>query len=129
MAAIDTNVLVRYLTADDAAQYKASVRLFAKSAVFIPDSVVLEAAWVLRAAYGLRPAEICDALRQVFGLENVTLANARQVSQALAWHEGGLDFADAFHLAQSQQHDELKTFDAAFIKQAKGMGRCRVEKV
>src|SRR5436190_8053198 len=112
VAAIDTNVLVRFLTADDAAQYKASARLFASEPVFIADSVVLETEWVLRAAYGLKPAEVCGALRQVFGLENVALADGRLMAQILTWHEHGLDFADAFHLALSQHQDELKTFDA-----------------
>jgi predicted nucleic acid-binding protein len=126
--AIDTNVLVRLLTGDNPAQYKASHKLFASEQIFIPDTVILETAWVLRAAYELEPATICAALRGVFGLDNVTLTNGQLVAQAIAWHEAGLDFADAFHLAASQGHESLRTFDADFIKRANGMGECRVEK-
>jgi predicted nucleic-acid-binding protein len=126
--AVDTNVLVRLLTADNAVQYKASQALFATAQIFIPDTVVLETAWVLRAAYDLQPAAICEAFRKIFGLENVTLSNAQRMAQVLTWHEAGLDFADAFHLALSREHESLKTFDLDFIKRAKPLSDCRVEK-
>ncbi len=93
-----------------------------------PDSVILETEWVLRAAYELDAETVCAAFRRVFGLSNVSLASAQRVAQALAWHEAGLDFADAFQLALSQGHPTLKTFDGQFIKRAKSLGACRVEK-
>lgn len=128
MAAIDTNVLVRLLTADHAAQYKASHQLFATEAVFIADTVILETEWVLRAAYELGRADVCAALRKVLGLPNVSVANAPLLATVIDWYEAGLDFADAFHLALSQDQDALKTFDGDFIKRAKTLTACRVEK-
>ena len=128
MVAVDTTVLVRLLTGDHPAQYRASHALFAAEAIFIPDTVILETEWVLRAAYELEPAAICEAFRRVFGLANVHLADPRRVAQAIAWHEAGLDFADAFHLAASQDHAAIKTFDANFIKRGKALSDCRVEK-
>lgn len=128
MPAVDTNILVRLLTGDNVAQFKASQTLFGSEDIFIPDTVILETEWVLRAAFDLEPSSICHAFRQVFGLPNVTLANGRVVALAITWHEAGVDFADAFHLALSQQHQTLKTFDADFIKRAEPLGACRVEK-
>lgn len=128
MIAIDTNVLVRLLTSDNPIQFKASQKLFEVEEIFIPDTVVLETEWVLRAAYDLDVESICGALRQVFGLKNVHLSNAQLIAQAIAWHEAGLDFADAFHLALSRDHEALKTFDADFIKRAKSLSECCVEK-
>lgn len=128
MIAIDTNILVRLLTGDNPSQHKASHKLFSTEEIYIPDTVVLETEWVLRAAYDLDAAAVCNALRQVFGLKNVHLSNGRIVAQAIAWCEAGLDFADAFHLALSQDHDALKTFDMDFIKRAKSLSECRVEK-
>lgn len=128
MIAIDTNVLVRLLTADHPAQFKASQKLFSSETIFIPDSVVLETEWVLRAAYDMSPSLICEALRNVFGLSNVTLANPQRMAQVIYWHESGLDFADAFHLAASQDCSALKTFDVDFIKRSKSLGSCSVEK-
>ncbi len=127
MIAADTNVLVRLLTGDDATQYKASKKLFSTERIFIPDTVLLEAEWVLRAAYGLDRADVCEAFRRLLGLPNVVVANGQLLAQAVAWHQAGMDFADALHLSHSQDCDSLKTFDAAFIKQAKALGRCRVE--
>lgn len=128
MIAIDTNVLVRLLIGDNITQYQASRKLFSSEEIFIPDTVILETEWVLRAAYDLESATVCDAFRKTFGLGNVALSNGRSVAQAIAWHEAGLDFADAFHLALSQEHDSLKTFDRGFIKRAKTLSECRVEK-
>ena len=128
MIAIDSNVLVRFLTADNPSQYKASQKLFDSAEIFIPDTVILEAEWVLRAAYDLDVETVCNALRQVFGLKNVHLLNGQLIAQTITWHESGLDFADAFHLALSQDHDALKTFDADFIKRAKSLSECRAEK-
>lgn len=128
MIAIDTNVLVRLLTRDNEAQYKTSHKLFAAAEILIPDTVVLETEWVLRCAYELTPAEVCDVFRRVFGLANVHLVNGRCIAQAINWHESGLDFADALHLATSQGIDSLKTFDTDFIKRAAKLSTCSVEK-
>lgn len=128
MVAIDTNILVRLLTRDSEAEYKASHKLFANEEIFVPDTVILETEWVLRYAYDLTPAEVCDALRKVFGLGNVHLTNGQRVAQAIAWHEAGLDFGDAFHLALSQGMEVLKTFDRDFIRKSKDLSECRVEK-
>jgi predicted nucleic acid-binding protein len=88
--------------------------------------VILETEWVLRFAYKFKLVEICTAFRKLFGLLNVNLSNASLVFQALQWHESGLDFADAFHLAQSQNYAKFYTFDEKFVKKAKGLTTCEV---
>lgn len=128
MTAIDTNILVRLLVNDHPAQSKASQQLFASEGIFIPDTVLLETEWVLRAAFGLSPAEICTALRRICGLHNVTVNDGQRVAQAIDWHEAGLDFADAFHLVLSKDQESFKTFDAGFIKNAKKHTDRRVER-
>jgi predicted nucleic-acid-binding protein len=127
MVAVDTSIIVRLLTQDDEAQYQKSLEIFQTQTVFIPDTIILETEWVLRFAYKFKSVEICAALRKLFGLPNVHLSNASLVSQALQWHEAGLDFADAFHLAQSQNNVEFYTFDEKFVKKAKGITSCEVK--
>ncbi len=56
MPALDTNVLVRYIVQDDAAQLAAAKRLIGRcvaqgSTLFIPVTVVLELEWVLRSRF------------------------------------------------------------------------------
>ena len=126
MIAVDTNIVVRLLTRDNEEQYMASHRLFARESIFVADSVVLECEWVLRHAYDFAPADIADAFRNLFGLPNVTLANAHRMARVLEWHATGLDFADAMHLALSEHSDELRTFDKSFAKRAKGLSSCMV---
>ncbi len=128
MIAIDTNVLVRLLVNDHPAQSKASHRLFSSEDIFVPDTVLLETEWVLRAAYELQPADVCLAFRRICGLPNVSLADAALVAQVIDWHEAGFGFADAFHLALSKDQEAMKTFDAAFIRNARQLTNRRVEK-
>lgn len=126
MVAVDTNIIVRLLTQDDELQYQKSRELFQNYNVFIPDTVILETEWVLRFAYKFKPIEICVALRKLFGLPNVHLSDDSLVFKVLEWHELGLDFSDAFHLAQSQNHAVFYTFDDKFVKKARGISTCEV---
>jgi len=127
MIAVDTNIIVRLLTRDDEQQYLKSIELFRNQDIFIPDSVIVEVEWVLRFTYLFSREDICNALRSLFGLPNVQLTNASSIAQSLQWHEGGLDFADALHLAQSQNCSKLYTFDQKFIRRANNLTQCTVE--
>ena len=56
MIALDTNVLVRLVTGDDATQAKrAAARFETGDAFFVSLTVALELEWVLRGAYKLAP--------------------------------------------------------------------------
>lgn len=127
MIAVDTNVVVRLLTQDDEQQYNKSLKLFQEQDIFIPDTVILETEWVLRFAYQFKPNEICTAFRNLLGLPNVQLTNGSLMAQVIAWHENGIDFADALHLAQSQNCSAIYTFDTKFINKAKGLTKCEVQ--
>jgi predicted nucleic acid-binding protein len=120
--AIDTNVLVRLVVADDAAQARRAKRLVEKSQVSVPTTVLLEAEWVLRSAYGFAPAEIALALRRFLGLPNVSPDAPGVVAQALDAYEAGLDFADALHLASGPRISAFYTFDRRLSKAARGIG-------
>ena len=125
MVAADTNVLVRLLTRDDERQFEKSVNLFREQTIFIPNTVVLETAWVLRYTYQFTPSEIIQGLQVLFGLANVHLSNASLLDQALRWYGQGLDFTDALHLASSQQCSNLWTFKK-FAKRSQDLSACEV---
>jgi len=126
MVAADTNVIVRLLTRDDEAQFKKSVQFFQEQTIFIPNTVVLETAWVLRYAYKFTPSQIANGLQSLFGLPNVQLSNSSVMNQVLRWYGQGLDFADALHLASSQPCSSLWTFDQKFAKRSQGLSSCKV---
>lgn len=128
MIGVDTNIIVRLLTQDDPVQFGISRELFAAKEIFVADTVILETEWVLRYAYDYEPDQVCGAFRKLFGLPNVHVGNAPLLALAIKWHEKGLDFADAFHLALNQQHSVFKTFDGKFISGAKKLSACVVER-
>jgi len=119
MLAVDTNIIVRYLTNDDPQQSSVARRLVDRQEVWVPTTVLLETEWVLRSVYRYKHAQIRAALRRFAGLPLVTLENAPLCAQALDWVEHGMDFADALDLGASGYCEEFVTFDANFAKAAK----------
>lgn len=113
MIALDTNVVVRLLVNDDAAQARrARALLAAGNEVLVPVTVLLEVEWVLRSAYGYSAAQAMTFLRALLGLPDVGTDNPPAAAAAIAACENGLDFADALHLALSSQANRFYTFDA-----------------
>lgn len=122
MVAIDTNVVVRFLTGDHPEQSPRAREIVEGQPTFVPVTVVLETEWVLRSAYGYKPAEVARALRAFGGLPGVTIEDAGIVSAAFDLAEQGMDFADALHLGRSDKTDGFLTFDRRFVKAAKVAG-------
>ena len=127
MNAVDTNVLVRYLTVDDAVQAGRARALIDGGPVWLSTTVLLETEWVLRSSYKLRPAAIMAALRVLAGQETVTVEEPGRVARAMSLCEAGMDFADALHLAATPADAGFRSFDAALVKQAKRLGLKQVE--
>jgi predicted nucleic-acid-binding protein len=90
----DTNVLVRAITRDDAAQSKIAERELANAAVVaLTLPALCELVWVLSQGYKISPADIAEALRRLMESANVT-ANRPAVEAGLAMLSAGGDFAD-----------------------------------
>jgi predicted nucleic-acid-binding protein len=123
IVSIDTNVLVRFLVEDKEAaeQCRAATEVFKRQAVFIPESVLLETEWVLRAVYAVPRGEIHSACKKLLSLGQVLVPDRQVLRQVLAYFEAGFDFADAWHLIRSEGN-EMKTFDLSFIKKARMSG-------
>lgn len=120
--AIDTNVLVRLVTNDDAAQARAARDHLEGQQIYLAKSVLLEAEWVLRYSYGLDRQTITAVFRQLLGLEGSLTEAYADVVTAVEWYERGLDFADALHLASSRSCDRLVTFDRRFASSSEALG-------
>ena len=116
---LDTNVLLRYLLNDEPKQAQRSRALLASGARFwVPITVMLEIAWVLR-SHGADADAVALGLRTILGLATVTVQERDALVRALAWHQHGMGMADALHLALSHQCERLTTFDKDFTKLAK----------
>lgn len=119
--AIDTNVIVRFLTNDDPAQAQAARAVIEGGDIFVPVTVLLETEWVLRSAYGFAAGRVVAALRGLAGLPGVSVEDPAQLALALDWMDQGMDFADALHLTSSRACDAFLTFDRKLVSAAKTM--------
>jgi predicted nucleic acid-binding protein len=129
MIAIDTNLVVRYLTGDHPEQSPRARALVDGAAVFVPVTVVLETDWVLRSAYGIDALKVIEALRAFGGLATVTIEDAGGVAAALDLAAKGMDFADALHLSRAGHCEGFATFDRRFARVARKAGNLTVREV
>lgn len=94
MIGIDTNVLVRYLAQDDAAQSPAATRivegLTPERPGFVSLVAVVETVWVLTRAYGMRREDIADVLEGLFRAREI-VRGARRGRIPGARHLQGLE--------------------------------------
>jgi predicted nucleic-acid-binding protein len=101
MIGLDTNILVRYLAQDDAAQSEKATeiierRLTARDSGFISVVAIVETAWVLERAYGLADRDIAAAIERILQAEVLVVENEQEVFLAMiALKEGRGSFAHA----------------------------------
>lgn len=100
MTGIDTNILVRYLTQDDAAQARRVDAFVAETRddgtrLYVDDIVLCELVWVLRGAYRLGKATIAAALEKVMSTALFSFNDRDLLRRALEdYRDGPGDFAD-----------------------------------
>ena len=120
MIALDTNVLARFLLADDAAQHEIARRLIEDETrtYWVPVTVVLELSWVLKGR-GVPGSAAAEAIGSLGMLPNVRMQSADAVATASRATKDGFEFADALHLAMSQKAEQFLTFDRRLVRQAR----------
>ncbi len=118
MIAVDTNVLVRYLTADEPAQLARVRALFLTLSVehpaFICRETLVELVWVLGYSYRFDRTEICDALDALLSAVELEIEDADILSAALdSYLNAGADFADLMIRGAAEKRGALPlmTFD------------------
>jgi len=126
MLAIDTNVIVRYLTGDHPQQSRKAKALIDSEQVFVCKTVLLETEWVLRSVYGFGPVEVATTLSAFAGLPSVVLEDEAGIAKALGWTTRGMDFADALHLARAQGSEAFVSFDRQLATVAKELSDVEV---
>jgi predicted nucleic-acid-binding protein len=125
MIALDTNVLVRFLVEDDAAQLAKVRRLLQKtvesnSFCYISDVVMCELVWVLERSYKVRRAEIGRGLGSLLRANSLTFSSSERLARALeAYVAGRGDFADYLirEHARASGCEAVATFDGNLLKE------------
>ena len=91
---LDTNVLVRLATLDDAVQAAvAKAAVHKASLIAIPTATFCELVWVLLRGYRYTPAQAAHAVRALLQVREV-VCNTPAVLAGLALLDAGGDFAD-----------------------------------
>ena len=110
MKALDTNLLVRIITRDDAGQTAAVERLLAEPGQtwFVPVTVALELEWVLRSKYKQRPAVVGEVFDRLIGNAALTMQHEDALELALdMFAEESADLADCMHVALASMAGNL----------------------
>lgn len=114
MRAVDTNILVRLATRDDAQQTTAAEAFIAPGA-WVPHLVLVEALWVLASVYDVAPENIVTAVEMFLQHRDLTVQDADTVEAALEHFRKrpALGFSDCLILevARKAGHLPLGTFD------------------
>lgn len=119
MIGIDTNVLVRYIAQDDAAQSAQATELIeqacsAQAPGFIGVVVLVELVWVSESCYGATRAEVVEILRRILSIRQLVVQEAELVWKALRLFESGkAEFSDCVieRTAEATGCTETMTFD------------------
>ncbi len=119
MRAVDTNVLVRLITRDDAGQVTKAERWVQRGA-WVSLLALAELTWVLDAVYEVAPAGIAEAVEMLLAHRDLTLQDPDVVAAALAAYRGKASpgFADCLllEIARKAGHLPLGTFDTRLGK-------------
>jgi predicted nucleic-acid-binding protein len=97
MKAIDTNILIRFLTGDDELQARKVYSIFKnaeseKKTLFVPLLVVLESIWVLDSVYEISRTEILESISELLLMPIFKFDQHSAVQQLV-------------HAAQGNKHD------------------------
>lgn len=124
MIGIDTNILVRYIAQDDAAQSARATRLIEQECSqaapgFIGLVALVELVWVSESCYGASREEVETILRRLLSIRQLLVQDAGIVWEALSRFESSkADFADCLVgcSALAAGCSVVMTFDKAAAK-------------
>lgn len=124
MIAIDTNIIVRWITQDDPHQAKRVERLFrshhASKQILICDAVLVELEWVLSSVYDFTREQICTAFEKILLTRQFTFRNKETVRRAVEqYRDGERDLSDCMigELGR-EQNAKTHTFDKGMKRNA-----------
>ncbi len=121
--ALDTNVLLRLVIADESEQARAAEKVVRDAAdagtpLLVNLMELCEFAWVLRRSYGYPRAEIADCIEMLANSPALIFQEPALVARATQWLRQGGDFADAIIAGHNRNlgADTTLTFDKSALR-------------
>lgn len=125
MIGLDTNIVVRYIAQDDAAQSPKTTKLFEslsnENPGFITLVSIVELVWVMQGCYKATKEESVAILQTLLHTREILIENAEVVIKALhAYSASSADFADCLieRSANNAKCTRTMTFDSNAAKTA-----------
>ena len=126
MIALDTNVLVRFVVADDPEQAARAKGLVAKATaegetLFVSDLVLCELVWVLESAYRFPRGTVVRTLERLLAASVLAFRDSGALARSVeAFSRGKGDLADYVVLAHAREAgcEAVATFDRALLREA-----------
>jgi predicted nucleic-acid-binding protein len=119
MRAVDTNVLVRLVTRDDARQV-AAAEAFVANGAWVPHLAIAEATWVLVSVYDRDPEDVAAAVEMLLNHEHLIVQEEATVAAAVAHFRRypKVGFSDCLmvEVARKAGHVPLGTFDRTLAR-------------
>ena len=125
MIALDTNVLLRYLTHDDQVQFQKAAKTIEPAIAqgdgcFVSSIILCELVWVLDACLSLAKAGIADVVEQLLVTRGMVMEHAECARKALErYRRGRADFSDYLigEIARDGHADTTVTFDRQLARE------------
>jgi len=114
--AVDTNIVIRYLTRDDPAQTPIATEVL-RAGFALSATVLIETEWVLRSVYRWPKDRIAEALASVIDLPSADIV-PEGAAWALARFAEGADLADMIHILAGAGASAFVTFDSGVAAHA-----------
>jgi len=114
MRAVDTHVLVRLVTRDDAKQV-AAAEAFVATGAWVPHLALAETTWVLATVYDRSPEAVATAVEMLLSHQHLTVQDADAVAAAVEQfrRRPAVGFSDCLMVEVTRKagHGPLGTFD------------------
>lgn len=121
---VDTNIILRYLLADQETHYQAAVAFMTqvrtgKIRAYVCDAVIAECVYVLTKFYQVPRREAAEQLMQLLAYRGMSGIQIDALREALRlFGEGNMDFVDALVVAIARENGwKVESFDKKLLRQ------------
>ncbi|MCU6453589.1 type II toxin-antitoxin system VapC family toxin [Sphingomonas sp. A2-49] len=118
MIAVDTNVVVRLIVADDEGQLMAALDLVSRDDAYVSLTVLMETEWVLRSRYAYSRGAIHAAFDALPALLRLHVEAPGDVAWALKRYALGGELADYLHIASARTIGRFASFEKKLADRA-----------
>lgn len=121
---VDTNIFLRFLTADSKKQHEACKKLFSKTKsgkikLFTSSLVIFELIWTLESYYEETKIQIIEKISLLLELSNLKVENKKLLLKSLLlWQDKNMEFNDVFNfvVARKNKIKDIYSYDQHFDK-------------